>query len=141
MCTFVSQIHITYSKHVDCMWVLRKLCEPVEVTSFSFQIGNVPAVTDIQRNLILTSWAGLSSLLLLDSSCSSTVWHCDPLKFNNYLPVITILEDLRLAVRVSGLAVNLTVWGRRINEKPEGIGLTDRMTVITKWITIQKEPG
>ena len=102
------------------------------MTSFSFQIGNVPAVTDIQRNLILTSWAGLSSLLLLDSSCSSTVWHCDPLKFNNYLPVITILEDLRLAVRVSGLAVNLTVWGRRINEKPEGIGLTDRMTVITK---------
>jgi hypothetical protein len=33
---------------------------------------------------------------------------------------------------VSGLAVKLTVWVRRIKEKPEGIGLTDRRTVITK---------
>ena len=86
------------------------------MNSFSCQIHNVPSVTDIQRILILTS-SELSSLLLLNSSCSSTVWHCDPLKFNNCLPVITIPEDLHLAVRVSGLAVKLTVWVRRIKAK------------------------
>jgi len=32
---------------------LCKLHEPVQVTSFSYQIRNVPTVTDSQRNLIL----------------------------------------------------------------------------------------
>jgi len=38
----------------------------------------------------------VNSLFLLNSSCSSAVWHCGPLQFNNYSPVITIPEDLHL---------------------------------------------
>jgi hypothetical protein len=36
------------------------------------------------------------------------------------------------------LALRLTVWIRRIKEKPEGMGMTNRMTLIAKCITIQK---